>query len=207
VGLFQDYDSLGGTNTTPTHAFDVQFEVGYSYQLTVGIIGGGGGMKEGVSLQLGLYYRDDASNQVVVATTNVAFTLAGFPNTTNLIDGQVRVPAVKAGDPWAGRHVGVQLLSTVGPDLVGGYWDLDNVRLVAARQAVLTQSGVADGHFTFTLQSEPGLRFEILAAPDLTLPLSGWTSVGTVTNTTGSSLFVDPAANPVGRFYQARRLP
>ena len=46
-----------------------------------------------------------------------------------------------AGDPWAGRHIGVRLLSTVGFDLMGGYWDLDNIRLTATGGPAL--AGVA----------------------------------------------------------------
>jgi hypothetical protein len=40
VGLLQDYNSLSGTNTTPTHAFNATFDVGKSYALTIGIMGG-----------------------------------------------------------------------------------------------------------------------------------------------------------------------
>jgi hypothetical protein len=207
VGLAQDYDSIGGTNATPTHAFDVRFEVGWSYQLTVGLIAGGGGMKEGVSLRLGLYYRDDASNAVMVVSTNVVFSLAAFPDTTNLVDWTTRAPTVQPGDAWAGRRLGVQLLSTVSPDLAGGYWDLDHVRLTADPGAVLTNPAARGGQLEFTLRSEPGLVFEILAASDAGAPITGWSRVGLVTNTTGSSVFTDPMANATGRFYQARQLP
>ena len=129
VALFQDYLSTYGTNASPAHDFNARFEVGKSYQLTVGVIGGGGGMSNGVTLELSLYYRDGASNRVTVAATTVTNEPANFSNTTHFIDFQVQLPAVKAGDAWAGQHIGVQLLSTVGFDLASGYWDLDNVRL------------------------------------------------------------------------------
>jgi hypothetical protein len=132
VGFFQDYESAGGTNTTPDHAFDARFEVGTSYRLAAGIIGGLGNMKEGVTLQLGLYYRADATNRVTVAATNIAFSASVFPSPTNLVDITLQVPAVTAGDPWAGQRIGIELVSTVRPDLAGGYWDVDNIRLTAA---------------------------------------------------------------------------
>ena len=39
------------------------FQVGQSYQLTVGIAGGGGGMQLGSSMEIGLYYLDGNGNQ------------------------------------------------------------------------------------------------------------------------------------------------
>jgi hypothetical protein len=207
VALFQDYSSTYGTNTTPAHDFNTRFEVGKSYQLTVGVIGGGGGMTNGVTLELSLYYRDGASNRVTVAATTVTNQPATFSNTTHFIDFQVQVPAVKAGDAWAGQHIGVQLLSTVGFDLMSGYWDLDNVRLTAVREPVLREPTRTNGQFRFTLESEPGLSFEVLATSDLTQAIANWTSLGILTNITGAVPFVDPAASVNQLYYQARRLP
>lgn len=206
VGLFQDYETVDWDDAAPTHAFNARFEVGKSYQLTVGVIGGTGGMKEGVSLQASLYYRDAASNRVVVAATNIVYTRAQFPNATNLVDIELQVPTVQAADPWAGQHIGIQLLSTVGFELAGGYWDLDNVRLTA-KAAALVQPGFLDNRFGFSIDSEPGLRFEILATTNPSLPLAQWTSLGTVTNASGMVRFTEPAPAPGTRFYRARQLP
>ena len=210
VGLFQDYESMGGTNSAPERAFDVVYEVGRAYTLAFGALGGGGNMLEGVSLEAGLYYRDGASNRVVVASTNLVYQPALFTNAENkklFVDFQVRLPAVRAGDPWAGQHIGVQFLSTVRPELAGGYWDLDHVRLFEAREPVLVDPVRTGEQFTFTVRSEPGLTFEILSAPELTLPTADWTSLGSITNLTGSAPFVDPAPGSGGRFYRARQLP
>jgi hypothetical protein len=212
VGVFQDYDSTDWTNSLPTHAFDATFEAGRSYLLVVGVIGGGGGMTNGASLELGLYYRDAASNQVVVAATNIVNSSALFPNTTNFIDFSAQLPTVQAGDAWAGQHIGILLLSTVsfGGYGGGGYWDLDNVRLISASAPVLSDCTVTNGRFAFTLQSDPGAACEVLAAANLSLPASQWTSLGTVTNLTGSMVFVDNTAlvgstsNAGRRFYLAR---
>src|SRR5258705_3617003 len=37
IGFFQDYDSIDYTNASPTHAFSAKFEIGKSYDLTVGL--------------------------------------------------------------------------------------------------------------------------------------------------------------------------
>jgi hypothetical protein len=107
--------------------FDVTYEVGRSYHLTVGVIGNGGGMSNGVTMELSLYYRDGTNTPTVSATT-VTNSAATFGGRTNLIDYSVHTPAVKAGDPWAGKKIGIRFVSTefVYPY---GYWDLDNVRL------------------------------------------------------------------------------
>ena len=207
VALLQDYDSTDWANPTPTHAFNATFDVGESYTLTVGVLGGTNltvPMQEGTSLVLSLYYRDGA-NLVTVADTSITNSGSIFSNATHFIDFQVRVPTVKASDVWAGRYIGVQLLSSIqDANLPGGYWDVDNIRLVAG--PVLLAPARASDQFTFTLQSEPGLRFEILATTNFALPTSNWTSLGTVTNVTGDVPFLDPATNLNRRFYRARQL-
>jgi hypothetical protein len=207
VGLFQDYDSTDWSNTVPTHAFNALYTVGRSYQLTVGVIGGGGNMMPGATLQLSLYYRDLASNLVTVAAISISNTPAVFSNTTHMVDFQVTTPAVKTSDAWANRHIGVSLLSTVSTNLEGGYWDLDNVRLRESRRLALAGPAWTNGRFSFTLESDPGLRFQILAGTNLLTPLAAWATLATVTNVTGSVVFTDSAATPARRFYQARQLP
>src|SRR5262249_28404720 len=68
VAIFQDYNSIGGTDTDPSHEFNAKFQVGKSYALTVGVLGNGGGMSNGATFAISLYYRDLASNIVTVAT-------------------------------------------------------------------------------------------------------------------------------------------
>jgi hypothetical protein len=208
VALFQDYDSVDWAHTTPTHAFDARFEVGKSYLLTAGLIGGAGNMLEGASVELSLYYRDPASNQVVVAATNIAYTRDLFPTTTHMVDFQVQAPAVQAGDPWAGQHIGVRLRSSiVDTNLVGGYWDIDNIRLNSIQSPVLRAPAWTNGHFQFRIESEPELKCEILATTDLTLALPDWTRLTTLTNFTGDTLFIAPPAGLAQHYYQARQLP
>lgn len=140
VALFQDYNSTDWNHTMPTHAFNATYEAGKSYQLTVGVIGGGGGMTPGSILQLSLYYRDASNNIVTIAATNIVYTTEAFPTTTHLIDYQVSVPKVKPHDAWAGQKIGIELLSVYGTG--PGYWDLDNVRLTSEAPG----KGKAKGH-------------------------------------------------------------
>jgi hypothetical protein len=201
AGVFQDA-SVGQGSAA---ALDANFEPGTAYQLTVGVFGGGGGMTNGASMEISLYYLDAASNQVTVAATSIVYTNAVFERRFD--DYHVHVPPVKQGDPWAGRPIGVRLLSTAGPDFVGGYWDLDHVRLTALTAPALLSPGWVDGQFGFTVQGEAGQRMEILTSTNLTLPLSSWNTLGTVTNTTGTFVFLDPNAPSEWRYYQARPVP
>lgn len=131
VTLFQDY------NTSPTHDFNAVFEAGRSYHLTVGVYGKST-LAPGSTLQLSLYYLDDSNNPVTLASTNIVYSTTAFPTNLplNLIDFQVNVPTVKPADAWAGKHIGIQLLSTTPIELAtGGNWDFDNVRLTAVPSA------------------------------------------------------------------------
>lgn len=208
AALFQDYDTVSGTNTTPTHAFNARFVAGRSYDLTVGVIGGGGNMKPGVTLELSLYYRDAANNKIAVASTSLTNTVDVFPTNTHLVDFRVQVPVVKEGDAWAGQNIGIQMLSTVGFDLLGGYWDLDNVRLVETVPPALSlgHPTVTNSQFAFTLLSDPGVAFELQAATNVNAAAGDWVTLGTFTNVTGVTALTDMTTNFSQRYYRARRL-
>jgi hypothetical protein len=206
VGFFQDYDSNDWAHTNALHSFTAKFEPGKSYRLTAGLIGGGGGMAEGATLQVSLYYRE-GTNMAPVVATNVVFTRATFPTTTHLVDISIEVPVVQSSSGWAGKYIGIQFLSTVDAALAGGYWDLDNVRLSVAQNPVLSTPKIVNGHFNFNIQSEAGSRLEILSTTNSTIAKSQWVSLGTVTNLTGTTSFTDPRSLQALGFYTARLLP
>lgn len=189
---------------------DAPYNAGKSYTLTVGLIGGGGGMVDGSTFQLSLYYLQDSTNMVTVAETTVTNSEALFPTDTEFVDFQVQVPPVKATDPWAGQDIGIELAATPdleNPELWGGYWDADNVRLVETTPLGLANPALGGGQLQLTVQSEPGEVFQILSTTNLSLPLSAWTNLATLTNITGTLSFVDPSPSTGQRFYTAEKLP
>lgn len=139
VSLFQDYETMDYNDAAPSHDFDASFEVGKSYSLTVGVFGKGfaGNMTEGSMLGLSLYYRDGVNMITVGTPTVVTYSASTFVNSgaLNLIDFQVNTAEVQAGDPWAGQKIGIKIESIYG--MGDGYWDVDNVRLVAVPEPTL----------------------------------------------------------------------
>lgn len=212
AGIFQDYDSVDWNDAAPTHNFDAVYEVGYAYQLTVGILvgglGSGGGVTPGATVEFSLYYRDANSNRVTVAATTITNSSSVFSNSTHLLDFSVTTPVVQPDDPWAGEHIGILLLSTSPPDLMAeGYWDLDNVRLNSIMAPRLTEPVRTNDEFQFTIQSEPGMVLEVLAHTNAIAPISDWTNLRTITNSTGTIPFVDTAPDFSQRFYRVRQRP
>jgi len=207
LALFQDYDAVDSTGT-PSHAFSATYQAGKSYRLVTGFIGSTNfGEMPDSTLQMSLYYRDSSSNMVTIASTNIVYDPDVFTSITNLVDCQLVSPTVKATDPWVGQHIGIQFLSTVATNLAGGYWDLDNVRLTDVLTTALVNPGITNGQFEATLLSEPGLVCQILATTNIALPVANWTSLATLTNTTGSIPFVDSTAVLDARFYTALPSP
>ena len=135
LGLYQELSST--------------FQVGNAYHLTIGLVGQGGGMLEGVTFDLQLYYRTSPTTTVVIGSQSVTHNATNFPNHTHAYDFTLDIPTVQAGDAWAGQPIGVELLSTANFGNLGGYWDVDNVRLTAtpapepASVALLAFGGLA----------------------------------------------------------------
>jgi hypothetical protein len=137
VGISQELTGLEGS-----------YQVGMSYQLTIGLVGGGGGLPEGAGFLLGFYYRDGANQAVPIGSTVVSYSTTAFPTTTHLVDHSVQLPAVQSGDAWAGKAIGIELSSISGTG--AGYWDVDNVRLSATQvpePGTLALGGLGFGAF------------------------------------------------------------
>lgn len=112
VGVFQELEAT--------------YQAGFTYELTVGLLGSGG-IAEGSSLAVSLYYRAGTSVPVPLATTAVTYSTATFPEPKRFYDFAVQVPTVQLEDAWAGQNIGLRLLATSGTGT--GYWDADHVRL------------------------------------------------------------------------------
>jgi hypothetical protein len=139
AAIMQDFNTFTGTNA-PKHDFIAQYEAGKSYTLTVGVLGNGGGMQNGVQLQISLYFRDLSNNIVTVGATTITNSAALFPTNTYLTDFQVRLPIVRANDAWAGKRIGVRIASLADFGNQGGYWDVDNVRLTGVWCQIIRSS-------------------------------------------------------------------
>lgn len=206
AGLYQDYEATNVEGAPPEAVFDAVYEVGKAYRMTVAVNGGGGGMIDGTQLYLGLYYLDEQGAQVPLAATPIEYLPKPAPGPRTLTDYEVSIPTVRAEDAWAGRYIGVQIIS--GANAAGGYWDVDNVRLESVALPVLRSPAMADGHFQFVIEGEVGAQFQVLATDDLRTPGGEWESLGTVLNEAGSVLFTDPTpADPATpRYYRARQV-
>ena len=103
------------------------YQVGKSYKMTVGVcVSGAEAPSDPNGLELAFYYTspEDPNRFDIVTATTVA--PSNF-STIELEDESVYLPVVQTGDAWAGKSIGIALRGT-GP--FGGFWDLDNVRVV-----------------------------------------------------------------------------
>ena len=117
---------------------DAVYKIGCNYRLIVGISVSGRfppSVTEPVdTLELALYYRD-ANDIVDIAHVTIEATGQSY---TQLQDFSLELPKVQSGDEWAGKTIGVALRAAGQP---GGFWDLDNVRLIESlpdQEAALT---------------------------------------------------------------------
>jgi len=203
TALYQDYESVdwqGNSNT-----FSATYDVGKAYQLITGLTGGAvEPVTPGVVLQMGLYYRDNLGNMVIIAGTNIVYDPSIF-TPTNFVNCELDIPPVHSSDAWAGQHIGIQFLSLATTNNQGGTWDLNNVQLFATPS--LVNPSWSNGQFSASLKSQPGLAFQILTTTNLSIPLSDWSNVVTVTNVSGTTSFIDPVASNKARFYEAQQVP
>jgi hypothetical protein len=114
---------------------DATFEVGQSYRLTA-LVQGGGTMPLGVPMEIRLFFLDGKGDDVKVGAQEV---LNINPPNTKIVhfpEYHLDIPTVQAGDAWAGKPIGVELISTSGLEVFDtfGYqqWEFDNIRLTAA---------------------------------------------------------------------------
>lgn len=208
VELFQDHESTDWAHAAPLHAFDAVYQVGHVYQLVVGVIGGGGGMPDGATLELSLYYREAGGAPVTIASTVVTQGIEQFPSTNHFVDQVVSLPAVRAGDAWAGRHIGIRFRSTVTPALQGGYWDIDHVRLVGIPQPALTLTREGPAvRASWTTVTGFHYQLEGCTDPAGEPEAAGWAGVGAARPGTGLPMSeAMPVAAAPRRFFRVKVL-
>lgn len=205
VGLRMDRYARDLMGQRPTPEFDAFYEVGQAYELTAAVFGGGGAMTNGASMRIGLYYLDDATNRVPVASTSIVYTNEVFLR--RFQDYKVRVPTVKPTDPWAGRPIGIELISTTGFDKQGGFFDIDHVRLTTIQEPQFLAPRVNEGRFEVVIRSEPGEILEVFTGSDLRDAPALWSAAGRLTNQTGHVMLNLPATEAGTRFFFLRQGP
>lgn len=207
VGLYQEGLPGNASGVPGPSSALARFQVGNSYRLVAGVIGGGGGMSNGVPLQLSLYYRDALSNRVTVASNLITHSQSVFPSTTRLVQFDVQTAAVSSTDPWAGQPIGIGIDSLVGFELQGGYWDVDAVQLNEVIPLSIASVELTTEGLRFDIHGEVGARISVLSSIDPTASLSQWTSVATLTNLTGKLSFTTARPETRHVFWRALELP
>lgn len=201
AGWFQDHDSRDWNDPVPSHAFDARFEAGKSYELSFGVIAGGGNMLEGVSFEAALYFRDAATQMVTVTATNVVFAREVFPDRKHLTYFRLRLQSVQMDEAWVGQYIGVRFLSTVSPEMQGGYWDLDDVGLVATADPKFAVSvGPTGSGVRLSWPSVMGFRYQIESSEDF----NTWSSYGTPLAGTGDGLSEPVPSSGSRSFFRVR---
>jgi hypothetical protein len=113
---------------------DAVYKAGCDYRLIVGVSVSTRFPPSAIepvdTLELVFYYRD-ANDVVDIAHQTVEATGQSY---TRLQDFSLQLPAVEAGDAWAGKAIGIALRAAGQP---GGFWDLDNVRLIESAPVLI----------------------------------------------------------------------
>jgi hypothetical protein len=157
------------------------YRVGCEYRLTVGV-GISARFPPSVeapvdALELVLYYRDGAELVDIVSEPVEATGLS----TTLLQDFSVYLGTVQSSDAWAGKAIGVAIRAAGMP---GGFWDLDNVRLVESLPILIS---VENASFELPRIDPDPEAFGVLAYmegwTELDLDAEGSTNTGIFRNT------------------------
>ena len=105
----------------------VSYQVSKSYKMTVGVCVSAQYLPPDPNgLRLAFYYTEAGDPNAI----DIVFEATPSPSTftsTELEDCSVYLPTVEAGDAWADKAIGIAIRAS-GP--AGGFWDLDNVRVV-----------------------------------------------------------------------------
>ena len=138
--LNSDDNQIAWMNTQPDPANDLAstglwqllsdtYTVGKSYELTVAMARGAwNAPDDGDQMQIRLWY-DGPTGATPLASKTVTAGELNFSDGGLLLDYTAILPAVASTDDWAGKNIGIWLVSTY-EELDGeGDWVMDNVRL------------------------------------------------------------------------------
>lgn len=172
-----------------------RFEAGKRYRVTADLLGAGGNMKPGVTMEVALFHTNAPAAADPVVRLAVASNETLFPSRNRFGRFTGTSPVVSPGDPGVGQQIGIRVLSTATAENQGGYWDVDNVRVeVLETPSPRLATVVEGGEMRVTWASEAGWRYRLRRSADLV----NWVELAEERVGTGGTLSaalpVDPAA-------------
>lgn len=183
---------------------DTVFEPGRSYTLTAGFIGGGGGMLEGASVRMELFYLSDSEEPLTAASVELLHSVEEFPTTTDYVDRSLVLNAVSDEDPWLESPIGIRFYSTTPFQLAAGFWDIDHVRLSSeSPTGVLQSPSLEEGVMRFTLTGPSGSTWSIVRADAIETPSAEWEELTQITLRDSPATITDDNVAGASRFYRA----
>ena len=133
-------------------------------------------------LELVLYYRDGNEPLDIVSIAIPAMSWSQW-----LEDFSLYLPAVAPDDPWAGKNIGIAIRAA---GEAGGFWDLDNVRLVESYPVSMP---IANASFESSVVDPEG--FGVLTYA------TGWTEMDIDTlGSQNTGVFTNTEPNNVNHF-------
>ena len=148
----------------------------------------------------------DSGTAAINADPQLA-ALGNYGGPTQTMPPLAGSPAI---DPVGGDTTSVFATDQRGlPRVVNGIVDVGAVEVQAAASTPADITGAAklgDGTFQFSFSNQTGASFEVLAATNVALPTSNWTTLGLATEMpAGQFQFTDPGAtNYPQRFYRVK---
>lgn len=107
---------------------------GDTYRLTLDVLGGGGAMKAMVPISFRVQAMGEGAERTTVASFTVTNSVELFPGRTRMRTFEFVSSPVPGGHPAIGQPLAIEVRSTVTPELEGGYWNVDALRLVRVPQ-------------------------------------------------------------------------
>lgn len=180
AGYFQEIRDAGGSQPA-------LYAAGESYRLTLDVLGGGGNMVDGATLEAGFIRWDANTNRIWVASMVLTNGPALADPRTSMRTVSFTMPGLPAGDPAVGWRMGVQVLSTLPLALQGGYWDVDHVRVERLTVAApVLSTRLEEGGLRIGWASQSGVRYRVRRGASL----GSWEDLGTPLAGTGEPLAV-----------------
>lgn len=145
-----------------------QYEAGTTYKLTIGFVGSASiPPANNTTISMALFYMNGAQ-MVPVASQTVTYNTQNFPDFANFVDFSATTPTTTPTSPWAGKNIGIYVVSTAGQDNSGGVWDVDHVRLTFGGPEIKLRFAIDGTNLRISWDSVEGQIYEIRGGSDIT---------------------------------------